>query len=54
MSLKNVQEIIKLSKLSKKKLRKLNANQDRLYTGTDLSKDQLIFQIVFFMDAPKK
>lgn len=45
-----VKRIAQLSKLPKHKLRKLNP--ERAYNGKELTKWQLIFQIVFQMDAP--
>ena len=50
ITLKNVQEIMALSKKSKSQLKKLNPHW--AYKGNDLTKEQLIFQIVFLMDAP--
>lgn len=52
--IKQIKEIAKLSKKPKKELRNINEAQDRLYNGKDLTKYQLIYQIVFLMDAPKK
>lgn len=50
ITLKNIEEIISLSKKSKSQLKKLNPHW--AYKGKDLTKEQLIFQIVFLMDAP--
>ncbi len=44
--------ILELSKESITELRKLNAANGRLYSGKELTKNQLIFQLVFLMDAP--
>jgi len=54
MTIENVKRIAKLSKKSKKELRQLNRELERAYTGKELSKWQLIFQIVFLKDAPDK
>ena len=50
--IKHLKEIAKLSKLSLSKLRKLNP--ERAYAGRELTKYQLIYQIVFLRDAPLK
>lgn len=50
VSLRNIKEIIRLSKINKNELMKLNP--ERAYNGKELTKNQLIYQIVFFMDAP--
>ncbi len=50
IKIKHIKEIIELSKKSKRKLRKLN--DERAYNGKELTKEQLIFQIVFLMDSP--
>ncbi len=49
-TIKDLKEIVKLSKKSKKELR--NLNPDRAYCGGELTKYQLIYQIVFLRDAP--
>lgn len=49
---KNIKEIGKLSRYSITKLRKLNDADGRLYHGDELTKEQLIFQLVFYKDAP--
>ena len=54
IKIKNIEEIIKLSKKSKKELRKMNCALERAYTGKELTKYQLIYQIVFLMDAPSE
>jgi hypothetical protein len=46
----DVKEIARLSKKSKRKLRELNPHG--AYNGAELTKYQLIFQIVFLRDAP--
>jgi hypothetical protein len=48
-----VDDIIKLSKLSEKKLRTINNREDRLYHGPELTKNELIYQLAFKMHAPK-
>jgi len=50
VSFKDLERIIELSKLRINKLRKLNP--DRAYSGRELTKSQLIFQIIFKIDAP--
>jgi len=50
VKIKHLKEIAKLSKKTKSELIKLNP--ERAYNGKDLTKYQLIFQIVFLMDAP--
>ena len=52
MKIKHIEEIIRLSKKSKRKLRKMNKNLERTYQGNHLTKNDLIYQIVFLMDAP--
>ena len=52
LGLYELEQIAKLSKLSINKLRKLNP--ERSYNGKELTKYQLIFQIVFLKDAPNK
>lgn len=52
IKIKHLKEIAKLSRKSKSQLRKLNP--ERAYNGKELTKYQLIFQIVFYMDAPKE
>lgn len=49
--LKKIKEIIKLSKLPTNLLR--HKNPERCYNGRDLTKEQLIYQIVYLMDAPE-
>jgi hypothetical protein len=50
--IKHLKEIAKLSKRSISELRKLNP--ERAYDGRELTKYQLIYQIVFLRDAPLK
>lgn len=50
ISINQMKEIVRLSKKSLSELRKLNP--ERAYNGKDLTKYQLIFQIVFKADAP--
>jgi hypothetical protein len=52
ITLKKIREIVKLSRYSITKLRRLNDADGHLYNGEELTKDQLIFQLVFYMDAP--
>ena len=54
IKISEVKEIMKLSKLSKKELRKLNCAEERTYQGKELKRSELIFQIVFKMDAPSE
>ena len=54
IKIRDLKEIAKLSKKSKQELRKMNYALERAYTGKELTKYQLIFQIVFLMDAPIK
>ena len=50
VKIKDLKQIAKLSKKSKSSLRKLNP--ERAYSGKELTKYQLIYQIVFLRDAP--
>jgi len=52
VKIRHIKKIIKLSKLPKSKLIKMNEDLERAYTGEELTKEQLIFQITFLMDAP--
>jgi hypothetical protein len=52
--LSDVKRIAKLSRYPIKKLRKMNRELDRTYNGEELNRWELIFQIVFYVDAPKK
>ncbi len=52
VTIKNLKEIAKLSKKDRNQLRKLNP--ERAYNGRELTKYELIYQIVFLHDAPKK
>jgi hypothetical protein len=54
VSINHIKMISKLSKLPKSKLIALNKKQERLYTGRELTKYQLIFQLTFLMDAPNE
>lgn len=47
-----IKKICKLSKMTKKQLRKENEKAERTYQGKELTKHQLIYQIVYLMDAP--
>lgn len=49
----DIEKIIKLSKKSYSDLIKMNKDLERSYTGR-LTKNQLIYQITFLRDAPKK
>jgi len=51
--LQEIPKIIKLSKLSISELRKLNDENYPAYNGKELTKEQLIFQLVFSADAPE-
>jgi len=52
VTIQNLKEVVKLSKKSLPQLRKMNKSLERAYTGKELTKYQLIFQIVFLMDSP--
>lgn len=52
ITLKQIEQIATLSNKSISELRRLNP--ERAYNGKELSKYQLIYQIVFYMDAPEK
>lgn len=52
MRISEIKKIVKLSKKSISELRKLNP--ERAYNGKDLTKYQLIYQIVFLRDAPEE
>ena len=54
VSINDVKQISRLSKMSIQILRKKNAELDRAYTGKELTKFQLIYQIVFHRDAPNE
>jgi hypothetical protein len=54
VSIQHIEQIIKLSKYSTSKLKRLNQEYDRLYTGPELTKPELIYQLTFIMDAPYK
>ena len=51
IKIQHLKEIAKLSKKTISQLRKLNP--ERAYNGKDLTKYQLIYQIVFLQDSPK-
>lgn len=51
VTIKNIKDIINLSKKTKSQLRKLNKYP--AYNGSGLTKFHLIFQIIFKMDSPK-
>ena len=51
-SINDIKEIISLGKKTKGKLRLLN--DERAYNGRELTKYQLIYQIVFLKDAPNE
>jgi hypothetical protein len=50
VKIKDLKQIVKLSKKTISELRKLNP--ERAYNGKELTKYQLIFQIVFLRDSP--
>jgi hypothetical protein len=54
MTLEKIRKIIKLSKYPISKLRKLNFSDGRLYNGKELTKEELIYQLVFYRDAPEE
>lgn len=49
--IQNIADIIKYSKMSVQRLRKLNKENGRLYNGKELTKYQLIYQLTYLMDA---
>jgi hypothetical protein len=52
VKIRDLKEIVRLSKKSISELRKMNEKLERAYTGKELKKYELIFQIVFLADAP--
>ena len=50
--IKNMKQILKLGKLPIAKLRQLNEENHGAYTGKELTKYELIYQIVFLRDSP--
>lgn len=52
VTLIEIAEIISFSRFSQSQLAKINARDERAYCGPELSRYQLIFQIVFKADAP--
>lgn len=50
VTIKHLKKIAKLSKKNRGQLRKLNP--ERAYNGRELTKYELIYQIVFLRDAP--
>lgn len=54
VSIRQVKKIADLSKKPIAELREMNRDLERAYTGKELTKYQLIFQIVFYRDAPKE
>lgn len=50
ITIENLKQISRLSKKTNRELRGLNPHG--AYSGKELTKYQLIFQIVFLMDAP--
>lgn len=52
VKIKDLKQIVKLSKKTISELRRLNP--ERAYNGKELTKYQLIFQIVFLRDSPKE
>jgi hypothetical protein len=52
VKLQHLKEVIRLNDLTKHELRRINRTNDRAYTGKELTKLQLIYQIVFQADAP--
>ncbi len=51
-NLQQIKKIVKLANLKIGELRKLNIELERAYTGKELTKEQLIYQIVFLRDSP--
>jgi hypothetical protein len=54
IQIRDIKRIVELSGKSKKELREMNRKLERAYTGEELTKYQLIFQIVFLADAPNE
>jgi len=54
VKIKNLKEITRLSKKPISELRKINESLQRTYTGKELTKYELIYQIVFLADAPSE
>ena len=52
INITHLKKIVRLSRLSLYKLKKMNP--DMAYNGKGLTKYQLIYQIIFLMDAPIK
>ena len=52
IELKDIEKILQLGKKSIKFLR--SKNPERAYNGKELTKSQLIYQIIFLMDAPEE
>lgn len=50
--MRHIKEICKLGRYSLRRLRKMNIDLERTYNGRELTKEQLIYQIVFYRDAP--
>jgi hypothetical protein len=50
--LEAIKDVIELSKLSMSQLRRKNRELERAYNGPHMTREQLIFQIVFLRDAP--
>jgi hypothetical protein len=44
--------IRRFTKMSTRKLRKLNFQDGKLYNGPELNRDELIYQLTFYEDAP--
>ena len=54
IKIKHLREIARLSKKPISELRKINVALERAYIGKELTKYQLIYQIVFHRDAPSE
>lgn len=52
VELTNIKRIGDLWQKSMPELRRINRSDDRAYVGRDLTKTQLIYQIVYHADAP--
>lgn len=50
--LANVKQILELGKKSMSELRKMNRNLEKAWNGPNMTKAQLIYQIVYYQDAP--
>ncbi len=50
----DLKQVVKLSKKSITELRRINRALERAYIGKELTKYELIYQIVFLCDSPTR